>query len=61
MDEAFSEAQSILAVECPGVDLVAADVVAEFDAGAWFGIAACLTVLERHGYLRLVADGESRE
>jgi hypothetical protein len=62
MDESFHEAQTILAADCPQADMRAAPELADtFDAGVWFGIAGCLTVLARHGLLLLVPDGDSRE
>jgi hypothetical protein len=51
--EAFDEAQTIVAVECPQVNFAAIEGTGDaFDAGVWYGIAGCLTVLERHGLLK---------
>ena len=61
-EEAYQEAQILLATEMPDADLTILPGAPEaFDAGVWFGITATLDVLARHGYIKLVADGESRE
>lgn len=62
MEEAAAEAHAVLLVECPDVDLNVLDGASEaFEAGIWFGMAGLLTVMERHGIIRLPKDGESRE
>ena len=61
--EAHDEASGMLEMELPdGVRLEALEGAPEaYDAGVWYGIAATLSVLERHGVVRLHRDGESRE
>lgn len=61
--EAFDEASVMMAVELPdGTSLSALEGAPEaFEAGVWFGIASCISVLNRHGIVRLIKDGDSRE
>jgi hypothetical protein len=51
-DEVFAEAQILLVTECPDADIASVPGAGDaYDAGVWFGIAACICVFTRHGLL----------
>jgi hypothetical protein len=56
--EAHDEAAAMMEVELPeGCALAALEGAAEgFDAGVWYGIAATLSVLGRHGIVKFRKD-----